>query len=87
MQPITITSMSSKGQVVIPEVIRKQMKLEAESRFMVTTGKDSVILKAIESTPARDIDGIIIGSDRLARNNGLNEDAIERVISGVRGQY
>ena len=87
MQPITTTSMSSNGQVVIPEVIRKQMKLKAESKFMVTTGNGSVILKAIDASSARDIDGITIGSDRLPRNNGLSEDAIERVISGVRGQY
>ena len=87
MQSITTTSMSSKGQVVIPEAIRKQMKLTAEARFMVTTGKGSVILKTIESSSTREIDGIVIGSDRLAQNNGLSEDAIERVISGVRGQY
>lgn len=87
MQPITTTSMSAKGQVVIPEVIRTQMNLKAESRFMVTSSKDSVILKAIESPPAQDIDDLIIESNRLPQNNGLSDGSIERLISGVRGQY
>jgi len=79
--------MSSKGQVVIPEIIRKQMNLKPESRFAVTTGKDSVILKAIESRPEQDTGEYIFGASRLPQDNGLSEDAIEQVISGVRGQY
>ena len=53
---------------------------------MVTTGKGAVILKAIESPTSQDIDQIFIRPDQLAQNNDLIEDAIERVILGVRGQ-
>jgi len=43
MKSISTTKMSSKGQVVIPEEIRKKLGLESGSRFMVVGDKDVVI--------------------------------------------
>jgi AbrB family looped-hinge helix DNA binding protein len=53
MTKLATTRMSSKGQVVIPEYIRKRLKLEAGSQFIVVAGKDAVILKTI-SPPSMD---------------------------------
>ena len=53
MTKLATTRMSSKGQVVIPEDIRKRLKLEAGSQFIVVAGKDAVILKTI-SPPSMD---------------------------------
>ncbi len=42
------TKMPSKGQVVIPEAIRKRLGLEPGDQFVVVVaGKDAVILKMI----------------------------------------
>jgi AbrB family looped-hinge helix DNA binding protein len=40
------TRMSSKGQVVIPERIRQQLRLQAGTQFVVVGDRDVVILKA-----------------------------------------
>lgn len=47
MSQLATTKMSSKGQVVIPEKIRKQLNLAAGSQFIVIAEDDVVILKRI----------------------------------------
>ncbi|MFO7555727.1 MAG: AbrB/MazE/SpoVT family DNA-binding domain-containing protein, partial [Desulfobacterales bacterium] len=53
MVDISTTKMSSKGQVVIPEAIRKKLGLKPGDQFVVTGDKDVVILKSI-SPPSLD---------------------------------
>ena len=53
MSKAATTKMSSKGQVVIPEDIRKRLKLKPGAQFVVVGDKDVVILKNI-SPPAID---------------------------------
>ena len=53
MAELTTTKMSLKGQVVIPEEIRKRLGLEAGTQFVVVADKDTVIMKAI-SPPSMD---------------------------------
>ena len=48
MANVSTTKMSSKGQVVIPENIRKQLNLKAGAQFVVVGEKDVVILKNID---------------------------------------
>mgnify|MGYP001104459118 CR=1 FL=1 len=50
MDTIATTRMSSKGQVVIPETIRKRLNLQAGAQFVVLGEGDVVILKAISTT-------------------------------------
>ena len=50
MANVSTTKMSSKGQVVIPENIRKQLNLKAGAQFVVVGEKDVVILKPESST-------------------------------------
>ena len=44
MEGLATTKMSSKGQVVIPEEIRKRLGLKSGSQFVVVGDKDTVIL-------------------------------------------
>ena len=47
MENLATTRMSSKGQVVIPEAIRKRLNLKDGAEFVVVGEGDVVILKAI----------------------------------------
>ena len=49
MSSLATTKMSSKGQIVIPEIIRKRLGLKAGVQFVVVGSEDVVILKAIKS--------------------------------------
>jgi len=59
MSNVSTTKMSSKGQVVIPENIRKQLDLKAGAQFVVVGEKDVVILKNI-APPSLDEFGDLI---------------------------
>lgn len=52
MATVATTTLSSKGQVVIPEDVRNALGLEPGAQFVVMGDGDVVILKRIE-TPAR----------------------------------
>lgn len=47
-QETEITTMSEKGQVVIPQKIRKSMKIEPKTKFAVYTKDDVIIMKAFK---------------------------------------
>ena len=68
MTNLGTTRMSSKGQVVIPEDIRKKLKLKAGSQFVVLGEDDVVILKAISPPSIGEFNGLIAeGFDSVAR--------------------
>jgi AbrB family looped-hinge helix DNA binding protein len=43
-----ITTMSEKGQIVIPQKIRKSMKIKPRTKFAVYAKNDMIIMKAFE---------------------------------------
>ena len=86
MTELATTKMSSKGQVVIPEDIRKRLGLEAGSQFIVVAGKDAVILKTISPPSMDEFDGLIREARRQARKAGMKQSNINEVITEVRGR-
>ena len=47
-QKAEITTMSEKGQVVIPQKIRKDLKIKPRTKFAVYAKDDMIIMKAFE---------------------------------------
>ncbi len=43
-----VTTISEKGQVVIPQSIRKQMGIKARNKFLVYGKGDTIIMKKLE---------------------------------------
>jgi len=87
MSEISTTKMSSKGQVVIPEDIRKKLGLKSGSRFMVLGEKDVVILKTIAPPSMEAFDGLIKKAHKQAKNAGITKGDIQEAIEKVRGKY
>ncbi len=44
-----LTKASSKGQIVIPSIVRKQLGIRRGSVFAVSAGKDMIVLKKLET--------------------------------------
>ena len=86
MANLATTKMSSKGQVVIPEDIRKRLKLKAGSKFVVVGEDDVVILKAISPPSFGEFDALIVEARRQAKEAGLKKSDITAVIAKVRGR-
>ena len=51
---VETTKMSSRGQVVIPREIREEMHAKEGTLFAIIGGKDTIVLKKIE-TPSKNI--------------------------------
>ena len=78
--------MSSKGQVVIPEIIRKNLDLKPGTQFMVLGEKDVVILKCITPPSMQDFDELILKARQAAKKAGLKKSDIAEAIRAARGK-
>lgn len=85
MAALATTKMSSRGQVVIPEEIRKRLGLKAGSQFVVVGEKDVLILKAISPPSMKEFDQLILEARRQARQAGMKRSDITTAIAKVRG--
>ena len=86
MAELATTKMSSKGQVVIPEDIRKRLGLKAGSQFVVVGDKDVVILKAISAPSMEEFDYLISEARKRARRAGMKRSDITAAVARVRGR-
>jgi len=86
MANVATTKLSSKGQIVIPENIRKKLKLEAGTQFVVLGDKDVVILKKISPPSIDEFDALIKEARKTAKQVGLKKSDIEMAIRKVRSQ-
>ena len=84
MAALATTKMSSKGQIVIPEDIRKRLGFKAGSQFVVVGENDVVILKAISSPSMEEFDGLITEARKQARQAGMKRSDIAAAIAKVR---
>ena len=86
MSTLSTTKMSSKGQVVIPEEVRKRLDLKPGAKFVVVGEKDVVILKAITQPAISDFDELIGEARKQARLSGLKKTDINEAIKEVRSK-
>ena len=85
MNTFATTRMSSKGQIVIPETIRKQLNLKAGAQFVVVGNDDVVILKAITAPDMDTFDTLIRQARQQAKLAGLKRTDVANSVSKVRG--
>ena len=86
MPNLATTKMSSKGQIVIPEGIRKRLGLKPGAQFVVVGDKDMVILKAISPPSMEDFDALIAEARRQAKKAGMKRSDITATIAKVRSK-
>ena len=85
MPRLATTKMSSKGQIVIPEEVRKRLGLKPGSQFVVVGNKDVVILKAISPPSMKEFDDLIAEARRQAKQVRMKRSDITAAVSRVRG--
>jgi AbrB family looped-hinge helix DNA binding protein len=83
VQPAT-TKLSSKGQVVIPEEIRRRLGLEAGVQFVVVGEGDVVVLKALKAPKMSTFKELLDRAQASAETAGLEPEDVERAVREVR---
>jgi AbrB family looped-hinge helix DNA binding protein len=86
MDTFATTRMSSKGQIVIPETIRKQLNLEEGAQFIVVGDADVIILKAISMPDRDEFDSLIKQARKQAKEAGLKQKDIQSAIAKARNR-
>ena len=86
MANVSTTKMSSKGQVVIPENIRKQLNLRAGAQFVVVGEKDVVILKSIAPPSLDEFGDLIADARKKGKQAGIKRSDLTDAILKARGK-
>lgn len=80
------TKMSSKGQIVIPEAIRDNLKLEAGAEFIIISQDENLILKKINLPPRDELRKMLDRANAKAVAAGMTENDIVDAISQYRAE-
>jgi len=79
MKPST-TRMSSKGQVVIPEEIRKRLGLEPGTQFVVVGEGDVVVLQAVAPPTYEAFKDLVSEARERAEAAGLTQADVAKAV-------
>ena len=86
METLATTRMSSKGQIVIPESIRKQLDLKEGVQFLVVGEEDVVILKVVTPPDRNEFEALLKKARQQAKEVGLKQKDITSAVARARGR-
>lgn len=83
-----ITKVTSKGQVVIPQEIRKELDLDEGSQLVVSRSGDLVLMKKIAiPDPKKEFDDLVKWGKKFAKEKGIkSEGDVDKIIAKHRGR-
>ena len=84
MHSMTVTTVSTKGQIVIPDGVRKLAGIKAGTKMMVLTDGANVMLKPITPPDMAEFERMAQASRRYARKMGLKKTDVGKTIEKVR---
>lgn len=84
MSEAATTTLSSKGQVVIPEEIRSRLGLKAGAQFVVVADRDVVIFKVLDAPKLREFASLATQARRVAKQTGLRRSDVAEAVAKVR---
>ncbi len=67
MENIEITSISSRGQVVIPQNLRERLKINAGEKFVVIGENNTIVLKKLEMPSFSGINKLLKKQENLQK--------------------
>jgi AbrB family looped-hinge helix DNA binding protein len=84
MENIEITSVSSRGQVVIPQSLRDRLKIHEGEKFVIIGEDNMIVLKKLEMPSFSGIDKLLKKTREFAKQKGLKETDVEESIREAR---
>jgi len=84
MENIEITSISSRGQVVIPQNLRERLKIHAGEKFVVIGEDNTIVLKKLEMPSFSGIDRLLKKTREFTKNKNLKESDVKEAIKNSR---
>lgn len=86
MEKLEVTSLSSRGQVVIPQGIRDSLNLHEGEKFVVIGEDDTILLKKLEVPSFKGFDKLLKKTRDFAKKKGLKPSDVNEAIKRVRAK-
>jgi antitoxin PrlF len=86
MSEITITKLSSKGQIVIPKTLRDVLGLKTGEVFALFGEKDTIILKKLTLPSNKEFDELLKWGKTYAKKNKISKKDVLTAIKETRKQ-
>ncbi len=86
MRTVATTSLSTKGQVVIPEEVRERLGLKTGVQFVVVGEGDVVILKVISPPSKTEFNSLLKKARSDARRAGMRKSDVAKAVRKVRSR-
>jgi antitoxin PrlF len=84
MENIEITSVSSRGQIVIPQSLRDKLRIREGEKFVVIGEDNTIVLKKLEMPSFSGIDKLLNKTREFAKKKALKEIDVSEAIRETR---
>lgn len=84
MGKIEVTSISSRGQVVIPQIIREQLNIYEGEKFVVIGQDDTIVLKKLEMPSFKGFDNLLKKTREFAQSKKIKPEDVEEAVKRTR---
>lgn len=84
MENIEITSMSSRGQIVIPQGLRDSMRINTGEKFVVIGENNMIVLKKLEMPSFNGVDKLLKKTREFTKKKEINESDVKEAIKNTR---
>lgn len=84
MEPMQITTMSSRGQIVIPQSVRDALALGEGAKFLVLGDGDTIVLKRLEAPSMDELKTLLAHSRQAAKKSKIKKSDLQKIISQER---
>ena len=72
MESVEVTTISSRGQIVIPQGVRDRLRLQEGEKFVVIGEGDTIILKNLEMPSFKGFDKLLEKTRAFAKDKKFN---------------
>ena len=84
--PIDVLTLSTKGQLVLPNALRKNMSLSSGDKLVAYWTNGAIVLKKLELPSEDDFEKEIDETVRFAKETGIKEQDIADAIEKCRAE-
>ncbi|MCX6742533.1 MAG: AbrB/MazE/SpoVT family DNA-binding domain-containing protein [Candidatus Pacearchaeota archaeon] len=81
---IEVTSISSRGQVVIPQEIRERLNIHSGEKFVIIGEANTILLKKLEMPSFNEFEKILKKTREFAKEKNIKESDVEEAIKRAR---
>ncbi len=84
MTSVSITRLSSRGQIVLPTSLRETLGLKVGEVFALFGENDTVILKRVDIPSKKEFESLMEWGESFAQKKGVSRDKVLSAIQDVR---